>query len=496
MRRYGFAAFVWLTCLLQPVSGLGNPLVNPGFESVGARGELEGWSILFGLDEAGYGAPGFERDFDPVIPTRGAGGQDGSAHCLAFPARGRWFCPIFTHSMGDGKPGNDGRLRGKAAAYQTVPVEPGRYRFGAWLRTADGDAWSAAFRLGWSTVTPPRYAHDGSTGISWSREALGEKRDRLGTLRDRGEWVWYETDPFEIRDEEKLTVWIRFDYVNENQFYARWQADNAAVLRVDDSAGALLGTIWGIVKDDQDMPIPGARITLSGSDHTATSAGNGTFTLRSVPPGSHRIEASKEGWRVAVIEPDPVEIEEAGDGRVEIVMRPMRPFRSWRDVTDVYFHNTAFEMGPGEDSESCAFGWAFRDLGPNGICGVDRATGRAGPSLQLGSFGEKSRVFQNSTRIVAGPPAGPYRLLIWLKTSHDYLARHASVRLLVIDRKENVLASSEAAVDPSPTWRQIRTGEVQVPDEEGELRLRIELSPGSAGVVWFDEVVLETAGER
>lgn len=488
--------FLCLAGCLMPVCASSNPLVNPGFESVNAAGELEGWAVLTELDPMGYGARHYAANFDAVRPTRGDGGQGGSAHCLGFPARGRWFCPVFAHSEGDGKPGNDGRLRGKAAAYQSLRVEPGRYRFGAWLRTADGDAWSAAFRLGWSTRSPPEYAHDDSTGIQWSRQVLAYKTDRLGTLEDRGEWNWHETELFEVREGEAVTVWIRFDYVNENQFHARWQADSAAILAADPPRGdAPAGTIWGIVKDLEDRPIPGVRVTLKDLDRRDMSAGNGTFAFRSLTPGAYQLEVDKQGWRPVIIEPDPIEVEEAGELRVEIVMRRALPGRAWRDVTDIHFQNTRFDIGPGGDAASVAYAWAYQDSGLVGDCGIDRSVGRVGPSLRLQGSGGVVSVYQDSLRALASRTFGPYRIRAWVKASPGSVRGDGFAAVSVIDEKEKVLSSSRAAVGSAEEWHEIRSGEVQVPSGE-DLRLRIELSPGREGTLWFDEIRLETAGEN
>jgi hypothetical protein len=121
-------------------------LENPGFEAGSADGTPAGWNIVYGLDKHRYGPPDLKTNFDAVRPTVGTGGRFSSA-CLAFPASGTWSCPVFTQSNGDGKH-IDGRPLGKAAAFQTVELPAGRYRFSAWLRTAEGHLFSAAFSLG------------------------------------------------------------------------------------------------------------------------------------------------------------------------------------------------------------------------------------------------------------------------------------------------------------------------------------------------------------
>jgi len=203
-------------------------LVNPGFEEASADGAPSGWTVISGLDTHGYGSPGYKTGFDAVVPTTSAGGHF-SSRCLCFPSQGTWSCPIFTHSNGDGS-GIDGRQLGKAAVYQTVPLPAGRHRFSAWLRTAEGSLYSAAFSLGVNLGPPAAYAHDDSTGIRWTGRDLAMSRSFLRDARSRGEWSRYETEPFELRQAGSATVWIRFNYANENQMQARWQADDAAIL--------------------------------------------------------------------------------------------------------------------------------------------------------------------------------------------------------------------------------------------------------------------------
>lgn len=205
-------------------------LVNPGFEQASADGTPVGWTILTRLDSHGYGPPRFDQRFDAVIPAQGQNGYR-SDHCLAFPSEGAWKCPVFTHSNGDGK-GINGKVLGKAAAYQTIEMLPGRYRFSAVLRTADGHLYSAAFSLGVNIGTPATYANDESTGITWSRHDLAMARDTLRGVRERGEWCRYATEPFIVERAGPVTLWIRFNYVNENQFLTRWQVDDVMVERV------------------------------------------------------------------------------------------------------------------------------------------------------------------------------------------------------------------------------------------------------------------------
>jgi len=208
-------------------------LINPGFEIASPEGTLPGWTILTGLDPHGYGPPAFDRRFDDVAPAQGRRGYR-SDHCLSFPSDGAWACPVFAHSNGDGQ-GINGKLLGKAAAFQTVNASPGRYRLSAMLRTADGHLFSASFSLGVNIGPPVAYANDDSTGIRWTSHDLAMARDALRGVRERGEWCRYESEPFSIDRFGPVTVWIRFNYANENQFLTRWQVDDVAIepLRTD-----------------------------------------------------------------------------------------------------------------------------------------------------------------------------------------------------------------------------------------------------------------------
>ena len=209
-------------------------LVNGGFEAAEQSGTPSGWMVVHGLDPHGYGSPDYELRFDAIRPTQGAGGFR-SDHGLAFPAEGVWRCPVYGHGNADGA-NIDGKQLGKAAVCQTVDLPPGRYRFSAMLRTAEGHLYSAAFSLGVSQGAHAEYADDDSTGIRWTRTDLGMKRDELRAPVDRGDWARYATEPFVLDEAGPVTVWIRFNYANENQMDARWQADGARIERVEDDA--------------------------------------------------------------------------------------------------------------------------------------------------------------------------------------------------------------------------------------------------------------------
>ena len=88
--------------------------------------------------------------------------------------------------------------------------------------------------MGVSRGAAAEYAHDASTGIRWTRPDLGMKRDEFRAPVDRGDWARYATEPFVLDEPGPVTVWIRFNYANENQMDARWQADDARIERVDE----------------------------------------------------------------------------------------------------------------------------------------------------------------------------------------------------------------------------------------------------------------------
>lgn len=211
-------------------------LENPGFESADPPCKPVGWRILTGLDEAGYGPPEHGFQFDAVVPARVSPGRGGRGYALGFPSESTWQCAVRHHDQGmiKGREGTSaGLARGKAAACQTVALAPGRYRFGAYLRTAGGDPWSGAFSLGYAVNGTTDYAHDGGTGIVWTTKPLAMRGDPNGDYTEWGEWQWCQTPPFTLSERTEISVWIRFDYVNQHQTNVRWEADDAAIVPVE-----------------------------------------------------------------------------------------------------------------------------------------------------------------------------------------------------------------------------------------------------------------------
>jgi len=224
--RLGWLAAVLLCATAATTPAAPPQPINADFEQSASHGAPIGWTVLTGLDPQAYGPPKFEHDFAAVRPTTGLDGYR-SAQCLSFPATEGWFCPVFTHH--EGSKGQNGKVMGKAAAYQTVELPPGDYRFCGWLRTAGGHLYAAGFGLGVSFTDNPQYAHDNSTGIRWTAHDLGMRRSELRGVRERGEWARYTTEPFSLKQAGKVTLWIRFNYLNENQFLTRWQVDDVSI---------------------------------------------------------------------------------------------------------------------------------------------------------------------------------------------------------------------------------------------------------------------------
>lgn len=204
-------------------------LANPGFENW-RDGSPVGWTVLSGLDDWEYGG---EREdwhtFDLLEPTASYSPRSGK-WSLGYPSQGVWHVPVYAHSRGNGVEGNDGRARGKAAAHQTVELGPGEYRFAAWLRTRLGALYSAGFSLG-IQEGEAEYADDDATGIRWSERNLAEKTALTGTPEATGDWQREFSPALVVEETGPVTVWIRFNYLNENQMNARWQVDDTALVR-------------------------------------------------------------------------------------------------------------------------------------------------------------------------------------------------------------------------------------------------------------------------
>jgi iron complex outermembrane receptor protein len=82
------------------------------------------------------------------------------------------------------------------------------------------------------------------------------------------------------------------------------------------------GTIAGVVRDPTGAGVPGVTITATpqsgGAAHTATSSGDGSYTL-AVPPGAYTVAISLPGFRRVT---QTVEITAGASRRVEVTLQP------------------------------------------------------------------------------------------------------------------------------------------------------------------------------
>jgi len=221
-------AIITILVILE-TSAIASLLVNPGFEQMDASGGPLGWTIYSKLDPNGYGGPDYKATFDDVVPVIVPDGKNG--RCVGFPRKGLWYGEIVDHHKPNGEDKISGRAFGKAAISQTIALKAGSYVFGAYLRTADGDAYTACFSLGYNFGDSAPYSNDSSTGIRWTSPDLGLKTsfDGTGFVTKRGEWYRYQTEPFTLDKPGKVTVWIRFNYANNNSMHSRWQVDDAFI---------------------------------------------------------------------------------------------------------------------------------------------------------------------------------------------------------------------------------------------------------------------------
>lgn len=285
--RWMAMAFV----LLWAGAGEGAELINAGFEKVDGVGKPEGWTLHYELDPAQYGG---ENDvwyrFNDLKPAASWQGRGSSMHCLGFPVQGTWHCPVKMHQRGNGDEKSPGSTRGKAAASQTVKVEAGRYKFSCWLRTREGALWSAAFSLGIQSG-PAEYAHDDSTGILWSEHNLGMKSEWAGIPQKTGDWYQHSSPSLEVAEPGEVTVWIRFNYVNDNDMTSRWQADDAELVAVVDAPPAPTPAPIEDTYDDWYDATDDA-LKNAGFDDGPAPGGSGPFIWKS--DGKAELAA---GWR-------------------------------------------------------------------------------------------------------------------------------------------------------------------------------------------------------
>jgi hypothetical protein len=144
----------------------------------------------------------------------------------------------------------------------------------------------------------------------------------IGRLPERGEWWQYQTDPFTVEEAGPVTVWIRFDYVNENQFDTRWQADDAAIIPVQPEPEG--GSLFGIVKDLHDRPVPDVRVTLQPGEWTTWTDRWGRFAFALLPEGRFTITTRRDGYTFVMSEPEVIAVAVGQAAGAEVVVRGPR----------------------------------------------------------------------------------------------------------------------------------------------------------------------------
>jgi hypothetical protein len=192
------------------------------------------------------------------------------------------------------------------------------------------------------------------------------------------------------------------------------------------------------------------------------------------------------------MEPNSIVVPVGGAVTVEVALRAHSHRLSWRDLTDVYVRNSGFSVSAQDPAGEAAFGWTQQTSG--GSSRIDRSAGRYGPSLRMEGSVPPATVRQEIP-VGLDLRSGPYRALAWVRTSEDFTPDGGSVRLLAVDESGAAVAVVDTPVPPAGDWKLIQTGSLAV----GQTRasgLRIELSGSVSGTVWFDEIRLETAGER
>lgn len=280
------AAALWIAFALPAQTA---NLVNPGFERVDGSGRLVGWQVHAGLDPNRYGPPEHKDSFDEIVPGPSKGGRAGSKLCAGFPSEGLWLGTIRDHLRPNGRDDISGREFGKAALSQTVTLDPGTYVFGAYLRTAGGDAYTASFSLGFNHGETATYSNDSATGITWTGPDLALKTsfDGKGFLIDRGEWHRYRTEPFTLGKRQRVTVWIRFNYANNNSMRTRWQVDDAFIERHRPPAQAQIADRQRSIGAPLRFPEHGRLTAYCGRDDDPYLADPGNSGLRNSIP--HRM---------------------------------------------------------------------------------------------------------------------------------------------------------------------------------------------------------------
>jgi carboxypeptidase family protein len=67
-------------------------------------------------------------------------------------------------------------------------------------------------------------------------------------------------------------------------------------LASDDTLPTHAGVVTGRIVDDKGAPVPAARVTLHGTDHSTQTSDSGSFAMRELPLGSQLLDIEKVGF--------------------------------------------------------------------------------------------------------------------------------------------------------------------------------------------------------
>jgi len=67
-------------------------------------------------------------------------------------------------------------------------------------------------------------------------------------------------------------------------------------LASDDTLPTHAGVVTGRIVDDKGAPVPAARVTLHGTDHSTQTSDSGSFAMRELPLGSQMLDIEKVGF--------------------------------------------------------------------------------------------------------------------------------------------------------------------------------------------------------
>jgi hypothetical protein len=135
--------------------------------------------------------------------------------------------------------------------------------------------------------------------------------------------------PFEVTEDADTQLLLDFDLQQSVVFTGATQSEDVKVIvkpvvklsiehgAVDEEA---LGTITGKVTDDSESPIDEAEVIIEDTTLSATTDGNGDYTIADVPVGIYTVTASVEGYEPA--SQDNIEVSEDASSIVNFVLEP------------------------------------------------------------------------------------------------------------------------------------------------------------------------------